>query len=185
MDPVQKKNNLKTSSEEPKELTSPVSPPADLGDALSVPPKSDLLTNSLPPVEELGQKNEPIIIKEQFGRADIKFKNEYKTVNGKQVKVITDDCLDYGDDCKAAATDALKKCASELGIASDIYGANEFKEVGLDKDVLVKPNSTVNPPKPPAPATKGKVSAYLQLKGKLFELGAKTMAQAIAKYKNN
>ena len=37
--------------------------------------------------------------------------------------------LDYGNDLKAAATDALKKCASELGIASDIYGSEEFKEI--------------------------------------------------------
>jgi len=40
------------------------------------------------------QKNEPIIVKEQFGRADIKFKKGTKTP------------LDYGNDLKAAATDA-------------------------------------------------------------------------------
>ena len=49
-----------------------------------------------------------MIIKEQFGRADIKFKRESKEI------------LDYGNDLKSASTDALKKCASELGIASDI-----------------------------------------------------------------
>lgn len=63
------------------------------------------------------RKGEPMIIKEQFGRADIKFKR------GTQIP------LDYGNDLKAAATDALKKCASELGIASDVYGKNEFKEI--------------------------------------------------------
>ena len=56
----------------------------------------------------------PMIIKEQFGRADIKMKKGTK------------DPLDYGNDLKAATTDALKKCASELGIASDVYGKNEF-----------------------------------------------------------
>ena len=58
----------------------------------------------------------PRIIKEQFGRADVKQKK-------------TGGDLDFGNDLKAAATDALKKCASELGIASDIYGKNEFKEI--------------------------------------------------------
>ena len=57
------------------------------------------------------------IIKMQFGRADIKFKKDTK------------DPMDLGNDLKAATTDALKKCASELGIAADIYGINEFKEI--------------------------------------------------------
>jgi len=56
------------------------------------------------------------IVKEQFGRADAKKKK-------------TGGFLDYGNDLKAATTDALKKCASELGIASDIYGAEEFKNI--------------------------------------------------------
>jgi hypothetical protein len=60
------------------------------------------------------------IVKEQWGRADIK-KNR-----------TTGDYLDYGNDLKAATTDALKKCASELGIASDIYGAEEFKEINKE-----------------------------------------------------
>lgn len=57
------------------------------------------------------------VIKNQFGRADIKFKR------GTEIP------LDLGNDLKAATTDALKKCASELGVASDIYGANEFRKV--------------------------------------------------------
>lgn len=57
------------------------------------------------------------IIKMQFGRADIKMKRDGSGP------------LDLGNDLKAATTDALKKCASELGIAGDVYGANEFKEV--------------------------------------------------------
>ena len=41
----------------------------------------------------------------------------------------TDIPLSIGNDLKSAATDALKKCASELGLASDIYGKLEFKEI--------------------------------------------------------
>lgn len=49
------------------------------------------------------------IVKEQFGGASIK-------------KSRTDGTpIDIGNDLKAAASDALKKCASEWGVASDIY----------------------------------------------------------------
>lgn len=65
------------------------------------------------------------IKKMQFGRVDIKFKNEWK--DGK--KIVTNIPLDIGNDLKAASTDCLKKCASELGIAADIYAPNEFKEL--------------------------------------------------------
>lgn len=67
----------------------------------------------------------PLIVKEQFGRADVKYKKGTKTP------------VDIGNDLKAAATDALKKCASELGIASDIYGKNEFREIQkIDKGFI-------------------------------------------------
>lgn len=56
------------------------------------------------------------ISKSQFGRADIKY------IKG------TQRMLDYGNDLKSASTDALKKCASLLGIASDIYGKTEIKQ---------------------------------------------------------
>lgn len=65
------------------------------------------------------------ISKEQFGRADIKFKSGTKTM------------MDFGNDLKAAATDALKKCASQFGIASDIYGKTEFKDVKPPVEALV------------------------------------------------
>lgn len=55
-----------------------------------------------------------VITKSQFGRAEVK-------------KLRSGGNLDYGNDLKAAATDALKKCASMLGIASDIYGKTEYK----------------------------------------------------------
>src|SRR5690606_15867471 len=59
-------------------------------------------------------------VKMQFGKKDVVFKKG------------TQDPLDIGNDFKAAATDALKKCAAELGIAADIYNAEEFREVLLD-----------------------------------------------------
>jgi len=55
---------------------------------------------------------EPMIIKEQFGSSDIK-----KDKNGKE--------LDYADDMKAAASDALKKSASLLGVCADLYADPE------------------------------------------------------------
>jgi hypothetical protein len=76
------------------------------------------------------------IIKEQFGRVDIKFKalkdekgNYVKDAKGKNIA--STEPLDLGNDLKAATTDALKKCASEIGIAADIYAAEEFKEVEI------------------------------------------------------
>lgn len=61
--------------------------------------------------------NGATVIKHQFGRADIKIRKSDNTP------------LDLGNDLKAATTDALKKCASELGIASDVYGESEFKSI--------------------------------------------------------
>jgi hypothetical protein len=82
------------------------------------------------------------IVKEQFGRSDIAFKTiPIYDDNGRQVyetgkdgkqkakRIQTNEPLDLGNDLKAAATDALKKCASQLGIASDIYGPDEFKQI--------------------------------------------------------
>lgn len=73
------------------------------------------------------QKGETIT-KSQFGRADIKF-----------MKGSTTQMVDFGNDLKAATTDSLKKCASLLGIASDIYGKQEYKqEANVEiKDVVV------------------------------------------------
>lgn len=78
------------------------------------------------------------ITKSQFGRADIKFKKDTKEM------------LDFGNDMKSASTDALKKCASLLGIASDVYGKMEYKqEAGLDVQVQ-------QPPQIAAPQASGK-----------------------------
>jgi recombination DNA repair RAD52 pathway protein len=37
--------------------------------------------------------------------------------------------VDFGNDLKSATTDALKKCASEFGLASDVFWKQETKEV--------------------------------------------------------
>ncbi|MCK9578740.1 RAD52 family DNA repair protein [bacterium] len=63
------------------------------------------------------------VTKTQNGRADI------KCLKGKPHN--PENYLDVGNDFKASATDAMKKCASMLGIASDIYGKREFRDVGV------------------------------------------------------
>jgi len=76
------------------------------------------------------------VTKVQFGRAEVK----YSKRGG---------YLDIGNDFKAAATDALKKCASQLGIASDIYGKNEFREIAPEpvRDIIApKKPGTENRP---------------------------------------
>lgn len=57
------------------------------------------------------------ITKEQYGRKEVAYKKG------------TSDPLDFGNDMKAAATDAKKKCASELGLFADIYSKEDFLEV--------------------------------------------------------
>lgn len=67
-----------------------------------------------------GMKPGQQIVKTQFGRSEVK-------------KLKTGGNVDYGNDLKAAASDALKKCASLLGFASDIYGKADYKsESGND-----------------------------------------------------
>lgn len=72
-----------------------------------------------------------LIWKEDIGRQDIKFRTEntIDPVTKQRISRKTDIPLDYGNDEKGAVTDCLKRCSAQLGIASDIYGKNEFKEV--------------------------------------------------------
>lgn len=104
------------------------------------------------------EKLETIIIKEQFGGADVKMKRGTKIP------------LDYPNDLKAASTDALKKCASEIGIANDIYGADEFVGIKDIKDL------------PKIGTTKELMSGndYMgQVKKRLYTLGGTTEKKAI------
>jgi len=63
------------------------------------------------------------IVKTQYGNKEIIFKHA------------TDEPLSIGNDLKAAASDALKKCASLIGIAADIYGRDSFVEVSVQEDI--------------------------------------------------
>lgn len=67
------------------------------------------------------------IVKMQFGNKDIMYR---KLQQGETDRVP----LSIGNDLKAAATDSLKKCAAELGIAADVYNAAEFSEVKVSSD---------------------------------------------------
>ena len=66
--------------------------------------------------------NGKAIVKTQFGCKEIMYKRG------------TQDPLNLGNDYKAAATDALKKCAADIGIASDIYGKDEFREIAINTE---------------------------------------------------
>lgn len=60
------------------------------------------------------------IIKTQYGNKDIiRRKADKKPIS-------------IGNDLKAAATDALKKCATEIGIAADVYNPKEFVPVVVE-----------------------------------------------------
>ena len=64
------------------------------------------------------------IVKHQFGCKDIICRKG------------TTDPLNIGNDFKAAATDALKKCAAEIGVASDIYNKDDFREINVDTSTI-------------------------------------------------
>lgn len=71
------------------------------------------------------------IRKEQFGRSEVKQKRDGAGI------------LDYGNDLKSAASDALKKCASMLGIARDVYGKSDYKaESGREPRVPPAPSQS-------------------------------------------
>lgn len=63
------------------------------------------------------------IVKTQYGNKDVMCKRGTTTP------------LSIGNDLKAAASDALKKCASLIGIAQDIYAKDDFKEVIIEETV--------------------------------------------------
>ena len=64
------------------------------------------------------------IVKTQFGCKEIMMRKG------------TNEPLNLGNDFKSATTDALKKCSAEIGIAGDIYGKDEFKEIDVIQDDL-------------------------------------------------
>lgn len=118
--------------------------------------------------------------KTDFGGAAIKYKKGTKTY------------LDIPNDFKAAATDAFKRCAVQLGFAMDIYGKNEstsegyeiIENNGRDKQAAIKG-------RPATPAEAKKIKAVVvnasepvadhltQVKARLVKLGAKNETEAI------
>ena len=72
------------------------------------------------------RSNGRTIVKMQYGNKDIAFK--------KNKPQTAENVLSIGNDLKSASTDALKKCASEIGIASDIYNKEDFKEVQVETE---------------------------------------------------
>lgn len=71
------------------------------------------------------------IVKTQFGNKEIIYKKQTQEEITKGLDKIP---LSIGNDLKAAATDALKKCAAEIGIAADIYNKEDFNEVIVDTE---------------------------------------------------
>lgn len=68
--------------------------------------------------------NGQTVVKSQFGNKEVINKRNTETP------------LSIGNDFKAAATDALKKCAFELGIASDVYAPDEFNALEVQETTL-------------------------------------------------
>ena len=73
------------------------------------------------------RSNGKTIIKTQYGNKDVIYR---KQTDPTQPRIP----LSIGNDLKAAATDCLKKCAAEIGIAADIYNAEDFREVNVNTD---------------------------------------------------
>ena len=73
--------------------------------------------------------NGETIVKMQYGNKDIVYRRDTDK-DGNRIP------LSIGNDLKSAASDCLKKCASDIGIASDIYNKEDFKEVSIDTSVV-------------------------------------------------
>lgn len=75
------------------------------------------------------RSNGKMIVKMQYGNKDIIYrKQSAEEITSKAERIP----LSIGNDLKAAATDCLKKCAAEIGIAADIYNKEDFREVRVD-----------------------------------------------------
>jgi hypothetical protein len=88
------------------------------------------------------------IVKTQFGGAEIK-RHASGARSGRPLSV--------ADDYKAAASDALKKCASLLGIGLDLYGRDRPEDPNEDDGAVVQSVVTPAPKRPSkssAPAIK-------------------------------
>ena len=66
------------------------------------------------------------VIKEDFGKKEIQF-----------MKNAPDKPVSIGNDYKSASTDCLKRCAYQLGLASDVYSPKEYKQLENPSDIIV------------------------------------------------
>lgn len=98
-----------------------------------------------------------LLHKDDVGKKDIIFKKG------------TNDPLDYGNDEKAAVTDGLKRCAAQLGIASDVYGKEEFKEIEM-VEVEEIPESLPRDGEPMTDEQKGVIESLAQKAKKSVEI---------------
>lgn len=75
------------------------------------------------------------IVKEQFGSSEIKrYAKDVSDGHG-GIRYQKGDVIDLGDDYKGAATDAMKKCGTQLGMFADIYRPREIGEEATPSDV--------------------------------------------------
>lgn len=77
------------------------------------------------------RSNGVTIIKTQFGNKDVVYKKQTDIEKADRLERIP---LSIGNDLKAAATDCLKKCAAEIGIAADIYNKLDFEDIKVVND---------------------------------------------------
>lgn len=109
-----------------------------------------------------------VIVKTQFGRADIKYKRGTKEM------------LDFGNDLKGATSDALKKCASMFGIASDVYGKAEYKE---ESGVTPRPDNQPSKEEPVVQTQEGtEICKGPEGTGCLYGNDAEPLPQEVANY---
>lgn len=110
------------------------------------------------------------ITKEQFGRSEVKYKRDSK------------DMLDYGNDLKAASSDALKKCASMLGIARDIYGKTDYAQESGRKPIEEHAQPQLRAPESPDSNVAVAVHQCLGIKGGGCPYGNEEIDEATYNY---
>jgi hypothetical protein len=108
--------------------------------------------------QDLSMQVDSVIVKEQYGSCFIKSKNGM--------------FIDIGSDMKAAATDALKKCATLFGIALELYDKDEQPMQGLHRVGGEQPShgtfpaQQMNPNAPAEPFQIQSVVNYMSRLGK-------------------
>lgn len=117
------------------------------------------------------------LVKEQFGSAEIKIYRQPNPNAGSPI--------DIGDDFKAAASDALKKCASLLGVAKELYFsdmdfAEGFKSNGHEKEPAEKKEEKPEEQEPSVVVDRPITAAGLSKRMKAMKLDRDQMAKILA-----